>query len=270
MRPSPRRSPLRCHRCHRCHQRSPHGDNATPGTPEAAVPSPAHPSHRCPAHKGWMNPPLHDVPPVSPTQGAELGLGRGPRVPVRGPGCPWCHSPCPQPRSPAAAFQACKTYWKSCGCKSWPPLRARNLSCNPERAAGSKHSGLSLAIPGLWNPLESLIRAGDASGAAGPPRPSRCGAKAANPGMPSQNLRRCWRVGWCHVDSDCLAPSQILPAPRSMEIPRVWAGEKVRVGPARRLWWPPAQGRAQFPPVPGTPKSFPGHLNPAPSAALRL
>lgn len=121
------------------------------------------------SQKGWMNPSVMS-PQYPPIQGAKSELCPGPRVPVRGPGCPWSHSPCPQPRSPAAAFQACKTYWKSCGCKSWPPLRARNLSCNPERAAGSKHRGLPLAIPGLWNSLSSLIRAGGHEWLCGTPR----------------------------------------------------------------------------------------------------
>lgn len=123
---------------------------------------------------------LRDVPPVSPIQGAKLELCPDPRVPVRGPGCPWSHSPCAQPRSPAAAFQACKTYWKSCGCKSWPPLRARNLSCNPERAAGSKHSTEASPSPfpasGILFQVSS--ERGDTSGSAGPPEAGQVWGKA--------------------------------------------------------------------------------------------
>lgn len=146
---------------------------ASTGSPEASVP-------HCPGHQrpnpspwhggGCLHPPHRDVTPsVLPahSQGARLRLCSGAGLaPV---------PPAPLPaRGPAAAYQDCKIYWKSCGCKSRPPTRARNRSCNPERAAGSEHAASLLAIA---RPRESSLA------------PHGKDALRA-PGVASQNLHR--------------------------------------------------------------------------------
>lgn len=132
------------------------------------------------------------LPSIPPIQGAKLGLYSCPRS--RGeesqvPPAPVLPAPL---RSPAAAYQGCKTYWKSCRCKSRPPIRARNLSCNPKRAAGSKHAGL----PARHHPASEIlfkVSSGpeDASGSCGTPAAGQAGrVKPAEPRTASQNLCR--------------------------------------------------------------------------------
>lgn len=93
---------------------------------------------------GCSHPPLRNIspsaapgPPAPPSRAPTRGFALHPSQPPH----PTCPPPSPASSS-AAAYQGCKTYWKSCSCKSRPPVRARNLSCNPKRAAGSRHAGL--------------------------------------------------------------------------------------------------------------------------------
>lgn len=136
------------------------------GPPRPPAPNFTHPGHEVPnqvnsSHRrGWLHPSLRDATrssargsPATPHPGGQAGALLESRCPGKEFQPPQCRLPLFPSRSPAAAFQGCKTYWKSCRCKSWPPGRARNLSCNPKRAAGSKHAG----CPARHHPASEIL-----------------------------------------------------------------------------------------------------------------
>lgn len=176
-----------------CSQLSPApGTQPAPGTLRSLAPSSARPGHRAPAQA----PPCGGFGRLLPSVHPQLCPGT-PQHPLwRAPawasllshhGFPWSPRPACPPPQPAALqlhTRAAKLTGNPVdanpGLKSRPPVRARNFSCNPKRAAGSKHAGL-LAHQHPASEILCKVSPGagpeDVRGSAGCPWPGR-GQKA--------------------------------------------------------------------------------------------
>lgn len=173
-------------------------------------------------------PALPRTPQHPPIQGARLALCSSPRARVRSPRSP------PRPRSrlrpsparsPAAAYQGCKTYWKSCRCKSSASHPCQELELQSQegsRLRARRPSPLTITQPPKSSPM--FHRGRRTRAALRDPHGRAGGGQCRQiPGwLPQTSAHSLW-MGQYGVDPDSLAPSQNLPAPGSAEVPRVRA-----------------------------------------------